>query len=54
MEIVFNPLKTNADKVQLAIANVGHDTEKHRTTAKAYILNLDENAPKGSRWLEAI
>jgi len=36
LELTFNPAKTNPDKVQLAIANVGHDTEKHRATDKVY------------------
>lgn len=36
IEITFDKSKTDADKVQLAIAAVGHDTEKHKATDKVY------------------
>lgn len=34
--LTFDDSKTDADKVQVAIAKVGHDTEKHKATDKAY------------------
>jgi copper chaperone CopZ len=36
MDLAFDDSKTNVDKVEMAIANVGHDTEKHKATDKAY------------------
>jgi len=34
--LTFDDSKTDADKVQVAIAKVGHDTEKHKATDKVY------------------
>ena len=34
--LTFDDSKTNVDKVQVAIAKVGHDTEMHKATDKAY------------------
>jgi len=36
MEVNFNTSKTNLDKIELAIAKVGHDTQLHRATDKDY------------------
>ena len=36
LEITFDSSKTNADKIQLAIAKVGHDTEKHKAPKESY------------------
>ncbi len=36
MEVVFDTLKTNSDKVQMAIAKVGHDTEKYKAKDETY------------------
>ena len=36
MELVFDDSKTDLDKVQLAIAKVGHDTPKHKATDDVY------------------
>ncbi len=35
-EATFNPSKTNLDKIELAIAGTGHDTELHKATDEAY------------------
>lgn len=36
MVLSFDESKTNVDKVQQAIAKVGHDTPKHKATDEAY------------------
>lgn len=36
MEVVFDTSKTNSDKVQMAIAKVGHDTEKYKAKDETY------------------
>jgi periplasmic mercuric ion binding protein len=36
LELVYDDTKTNADKVETAIANVGHDTPLHKATDAAY------------------
>jgi copper chaperone CopZ len=36
MEVNFSPSKTSLDKIELAIANVGHDTQLHKATDKSY------------------
>lgn len=36
MEVVFDDSKTKLDKVEIAIAQVGHDTPHHKATAEVY------------------
>lgn len=36
IEVTFNPVKTSLDKIEIAIANVGHDTQLHKAPDKAY------------------
>ncbi len=36
MKVSFDDSKTNLDKIQLAIANVGHDTDEHKADDKVY------------------
>ena len=36
IEVNFNPSKTSLDKIEFAIAKVGHDTKLHKATDKAY------------------
>lgn len=36
MDLAFDDSKTDAHKVEMAIANAGHDTEMHRATNEAY------------------
>jgi periplasmic mercuric ion binding protein len=36
MEVSFNNSKTSLDKIELAIADAGHDTQLHKATDKAY------------------
>jgi len=36
LEITFDDSKTDVDKIDLAIADVGHDTDKHRAKDKVY------------------
>jgi copper chaperone CopZ len=36
IEVTFNPDKTNVDKVQMAIAEVGHDTPLHKASNEVY------------------
>ena len=36
ISLTFDDAKTDADKVQVAIAKVGHDTEKHKATEEVY------------------
>jgi periplasmic mercuric ion binding protein len=36
LEVTFNDAKTDVQKVQLAIAKAGHDTDMHRATDEAY------------------
>ena len=36
IEVVYDDSKTNADKVETAIAKVGHDTPNHKATDEAY------------------
>lgn len=36
MVVVFDDSKTSLDKVEVAIANVGHDTPLHKSNAKSY------------------
>lgn len=36
IEVTFDDSKTDADKIQIAIANVGHDTEKQRAKDSVY------------------
>jgi periplasmic mercuric ion binding protein len=36
LEVNFNSSKTNLDKIELAVANVGHDTQLHRANDKTY------------------
>ncbi len=36
LEVIFNCLKTESNKVQMAIAKVGHDTPKHKTSSEVY------------------
>ena len=36
MELVFDDTKTDLDKVEVAIAKVGHDTPKHKATDAVY------------------
>lgn len=34
--VVFDDSKTNISKIEKAVANAGHDTDKYKATAKAY------------------
>src|SRR5665648_189710 len=36
LNVEFDPNKTNSDSIQKAIAQVGHDTEKHKASDKVY------------------
>ena len=36
MELVFDDTKTNLDKIEVAIAKVGHDTPKHKASEAVY------------------
>jgi mercuric ion binding protein len=36
LEVVFDDTKTDLDKVEIAIAKVGHDTPKHKATTEVY------------------
>ena len=36
MDLAFDDSKTDVHKVEMAIANAGHDTEMHRATDEAY------------------
>jgi periplasmic mercuric ion binding protein len=36
IEVVYDDTKTNVDKVEVAIAKVGHDTPMHKATDEAY------------------
>ena len=36
LEVVFDDSKTNVDKIEVAIAKVGHDTPKHKATTEVY------------------
>lgn len=36
MKVKFNPVITNTDKIQQAIAIIGYDTEKYKATDEAY------------------
>ena len=36
MELVFDDTKTDLDKVEVAIAKVGHDTPKHKASTEVY------------------
>ena len=36
MEVVFDDSKTNLDKIEVAIAKVGHDTKNHKATTEVY------------------
>ena len=36
LEITFDDAKTSLDKVEIAIAKVGHDTPKHKTSSEVY------------------
>jgi copper chaperone CopZ len=36
LEVVFDNTKTDLDKVEVAIAKVGHDTPKHKATDTIY------------------
>ena len=36
MDLAFDDSKTDVHKVEMVIANAGHDTEMHRATDKAY------------------
>lgn len=36
MELVFDDTKTNLDKIEVAIATVGHDTPKHKAKDEVY------------------
>jgi periplasmic mercuric ion binding protein len=36
LELVYDDTKTNADKVETAIAKVGHDTPMHKATDESY------------------
>jgi periplasmic mercuric ion binding protein len=39
LALTFDDSKTTVDKVQVAIAKVGNDTEKHKATAESYSKN---------------
>lgn len=36
LEVVFDETKTNVDKIEIAIAKVGHDTKNHKATTEVY------------------
>lgn len=36
MEVTYNDAKTNVHKVHMAVAKVGHDTPKHKTSTEVY------------------
>ena len=36
LEVTFNDTKTSLDKVEVAIAKVGHDTPHHKATTEVY------------------
>ncbi len=36
LEVSFDDTKTDLDKIQIAIAKVGHDTEKHKAKDEVY------------------
>lgn len=36
LEVTFDDTKTSLDKVEVAIAKVGHDTPNHKATTKVY------------------
>ena len=36
LEVVFDDTKTNVDKIQKAVAKVGHDTEKYKAPDDVY------------------
>ncbi len=36
LEVVFDDTKTDLDKVEVAIAKVGHDTPKHKASTEVY------------------
>ncbi len=36
MEVTFDDTKTNLDKIEVAIAKVGHDTPKHKASEAVY------------------
>ena len=36
LEIVFDDTKTDTDKVEVAVAKVGHDTKKHKAKDEVY------------------
>ena len=36
IEVSFDTTKTDVNKIQMAIANVGHDTDKYRATDETY------------------
>lgn len=36
LEVTFDDAKTNLDKIEVAIAKVGHDTPHHKTTTEVY------------------
>jgi len=36
LEVVFDNSKTNVDKVEVAIAKVGHDTKNHKASEEVY------------------
>ena len=36
LEVVFDDVKTNVNKVQMAVAKVGHDTKMHKAKTEVY------------------
>ena len=36
LEVIFDDAKTSTDKIEVAIAKVGHDTPHHKTTTEVY------------------
>ena len=36
LEVTFDDSKTDADKIELALSEVGHDTENHKAKDKVY------------------
>jgi copper chaperone CopZ len=36
LEVVYDDAKTNVDKIEVAVAKVGHDTEKHKASDEVY------------------
>lgn len=36
LEVTFDDAKTNLDKIEVAIAKVGHDTPKHKASTEVY------------------